>query len=100
MKKVPDFYCVRSMRFPAVKNNIYFFIGVFAKQILKAFDNNKAVFPVIEPIVYISCMDINCRWHLQQAFHFLLCRIFYFLLFSVDITTILFYCYLCLLVKT
>src|SRR3989338_3822509 len=100
MEEIPDFYSKRGMCSPAVKNNVYFFVRVFAKQILKTFNNNKTIFPVVEPAMNFSSMDVYSCWHIQQPLNFLLCGILYFLLFCIGISAVLLYCYLSLLVKT
>lgn len=100
MKEVPYPYCIRRMSTPAINNNIDLFVGIYPKQIFKTFYNNKTVFPIIEPIMNVSCMDVDSCRHFQQSPDFLLCRMFYYLFFRIYMTAVLFDSYLCFLVKT
>jgi len=100
MKEAPYSYCIRSMSTPTISNNIDLFVRIHPKQIFKTFYNNKTVFPIIEPIMNVSCVNVNGGRHIQQSPNFLLCWMSHFFFFCVDMTIVLFDSYLCFLVKT
>ncbi len=100
VKKIPYSYCIRSMSTPTISNNIDLFVRIHPKQIFKTFYNNKAVFPIIEPVMNVSCVNVDSGRHIQQPPDFLLCWMLHPIFFCINITIVLFDGYFCFLIKT
>jgi len=45
---------------PIIQDYVDVLVGVASQEVFEAFDDDEAVFPVVEPVVNLSSVDIDC----------------------------------------
>jgi len=63
-----------SMCTPAVPDDVDIFVRIVYQQLLKKLSDDKAVFPIIESVVPLTCMQVSCHKQVSNSFYFLSVR--------------------------